>query len=127
MSMHLESPRLTTIGKKKGKRKFRSAKQAQEYRKNIEETEKLRKKWGIDTQAKKTRNKTTLVYHLSPPAGRNTTENIKSLDTRVGVAAGPESKVYTGTLIKGICQTHKSNAVPVINQEEIVNIRHMRR
>jgi hypothetical protein len=34
---------------------------------------------------------------------------------------------YTGNLIKGICQTHKSNAVPIISQEEAVQIAHMRR
>ena len=39
----------------------------------------------------------------------------------------PKPKVYTGTLIKGIAQMHKSNAVPVINDDEIVAISHMRR
>lgn len=38
-----------------------------------------------------------------------------------------QSTPYTGDLVKGIAQTHKSNAVPVINHEEIVAIAHMRR
>ena len=38
-----------------------------------------------------------------------------------------EAPKYTGDLVKGIAQTHKSNAVPVISQQEILDIRHMRR
>jgi len=34
---------------------------------------------------------------------------------------------YTGSLIKGICQTHKSNAVPVIDYQDIIDIGRMRR
>jgi len=39
----------------------------------------------------------------------------------------PEPKVYTGTLVKGIATMHKSNAVPVINQEQAEDIAKMRR
>lgn len=38
-----------------------------------------------------------------------------------------ENPVYTGTLIKGIATMHKSNAVPVISQEEATDISRMRR
>jgi hypothetical protein len=38
-----------------------------------------------------------------------------------------ERQVYTGTLIKGISQMHKSNAVPVIDQQQILDIARMRR
>jgi hypothetical protein len=34
---------------------------------------------------------------------------------------------YTGTLVKGIATMHKSNAVPVISQEEAESIAKMRR
>jgi hypothetical protein len=34
---------------------------------------------------------------------------------------------YTGTLVKGIATMHKSNAVPVISQEEATDIANMRR
>jgi len=44
-----------------------------------------------------------------------------------GVAAKAERKEYTGTLVKGIATLHKSNAVPVINQEEAEMISKMRR
>ena len=36
-------------------------------------------------------------------------------------------KIYTGTLIKGIATMHKSNAVPIINDEQAVEISKMRR
>ena len=38
-----------------------------------------------------------------------------------------ESPVYTGTLVKGIATMHKSNAVPVISQQEAEDISKMRR
>ena len=52
----------------------------------------------------------------------------KSADsTGSGVCTAPEKKEYTGTLIKGIATMHKSNAVPVINQQEATDIANMRR
>lgn len=38
-----------------------------------------------------------------------------------------EPMKYTGTLVKGIATMHKSNAVPVISQEEATDIANMRR
>ena len=38
-----------------------------------------------------------------------------------------ESPAYTGTLVKGIATMHKSNAVPVISQQEAEDISNMRR
>ena len=43
------------------------------------------------------------------------------------VCAAPEVQKYTGTLVRGIATMHKSNAVPVINQEEATDIANMRR
>lgn len=39
----------------------------------------------------------------------------------------PQGKKYTGTLIKGISVLHKSNAVPILNKEDILEIARMRR
>lgn len=44
-----------------------------------------------------------------------------------GVASKAESKKYTGTLVKGISTLHKSNAVPILSQEEAVEHASMRR
>ena len=38
-----------------------------------------------------------------------------------------EPMKYTGNLVKGIATMHKSNAVPVINQQEATDIARMRR
>ena len=67
------------------------------------------------------------VKRKTVPRYRRDTQHIPSLDQDPGVAPKKESTMYTGTLIKGVATMHKSNAVPVINDEEIIAIRHMRR
>lgn len=54
-------------------------------------------------------------------------EKYPSIDSNVGSTARKEPQVYTGTLIKGIATMHKSNAVPVINDEQAKEISQMRR
>lgn len=66
----------------------------------------------------------TFNYRL-PDTSRG--KQYPSLDTGRSVAGLPEKKVYTGTLVKGIATMHKSNAVPVINNEEAEMISKMRR
>lgn len=62
------------------------------------------------------------------PSNHRETPHIPSLnESGMGVCAKPERKVYTGTLIKGIATMHKSNAVPVINDEQAKDIAQMRR
>ena len=52
----------------------------------------------------------------------------KSADDHGPIAhARPEAQKYTGTLVKGIATMHKSNAVPVIDQEQATDISSMRR
>ena len=41
--------------------------------------------------------------------------------------AKPTRVSYTGTLVKGIATMHKSNAVPIINDQEATDIANMRR
>ena len=55
------------------------------------------------------------------------TRHIPSLGTGVGNGLLKERQVYTGTLIKGIATMHKSNAVPVLNDEQAKDIAQMRR
>ena len=43
------------------------------------------------------------------------------------VCGAPEKKEYTGSLVTGIATMHKSNAVPVISQEQATDIANMRR
>jgi hypothetical protein len=67
-----------------------------------------------------------LVYKLSVPAGRETVHH-PSLDTGMGTATKAAPKVYTGDKMLGIATLHKSNAVPVFNSMEAVEISKMRR
>jgi hypothetical protein len=65
-------------------------------------------------------------YSLSAPAGRETVR-YPSLNTGNVAATKADPKVYTGTKVLGIATMHKSNAVPVFNSEEAVEISSMRR
>ena len=130
MSMHLVGPALTTTGKKKGKRKFRNAEQARKARELDESWQELQKKWGVESSKKSKRAPTTPLsstYSLKIPEGRNTTAHIKSVDTGAACATKKEPQRYTGTLIKGIATMHKSNAVPVLNDQDAIDISRMRR
>ena len=65
----------------------------------------------------------------TPPTYRSTAA-IPSLDpvqSKPENTALPTRKEYTGTLVKGIATMHKSNAVPVIDQEQMKDISRMRR
>ncbi len=58
---------------------------------------------------------------------RGSTEEYPSVPDTVGVAPRVEPQQYTGTLVRGISTMHKSNAVPVINEEQMKDIARMRR
>jgi hypothetical protein len=64
----------------------------------------------------------------SGPVRRDEGVVYKSADDHGPISlARPESQKYTGTLVKGIATMHKSNAVPVIDQEQATDISSMRR
>lgn len=67
-----------------------------------------------------------LTYKLTAPVGRET-KHYDSRDTGLGVATASPKKVYTGDKMIGIATLHKSNAVPVFNNLEAVEISQMRR
>ena len=77
------------------------------------------------TKPVKSLNK-TFTYTLSAPVGRET-KHIPSLNTGNVAATKAEPKVYTGDKVLGIATLHKSNAVPVFNSQEAVDISSMRR
>lgn len=58
---------------------------------------------------------------------RETAHYPSASDCSTQVAAKPDTKTYTGTLVKGIGTMHKSNAVPIINEQEMKDIARMRR
>jgi len=59
--------------------------------------------------------------------GADAARSLKSLDTNASYTEKRESLMYTGTLVKGIATMHKSNAVPVIDEEQMKDISRMRR
>jgi len=67
-----------------------------------------------------------IVAVLNTPYRRDT-PNYPSASDTVGVAPRVESPQYTGTLVKGIGTMHKSNAIPIIDAEQMKDIARMRR
>lgn len=62
-----------------------------------------------------------------PRVGSDVARSLRSLDTNASYTEKRESIKYTGTLVKGIATMHKSNAVPVIDEEQMKDISRMRR
>ena len=132
MTMHLHHPALSLSGKKKGKQKFRNADEARKSRELDESWNELQKKWGVEAEEKKRKRALAAPVMLPTQSGvyrRDTGPRIPSLNggTDMSPAVKAPQKVYTGTLIKGIATMHKSNAVPVINDEQAKEISSMRR
>lgn len=131
MSMHLEGPWLSTIGKRRGKQKFRNADQARKERELAESWQALQLKLKNETpkfSTAKSTNRIPQSANLVPkyPPGREP-NRIPSKPDTVFVAAAKPVQMYTGDKIKGIGTLHKSNAVPVFSDEEAVEIATMRR
>ena len=78
--------------------------------------------------ARKTKTSTRGNIHVPKRASfRRSVPEFPSCPDTAGVAPRVESPRYTGTLVRGISTMHKSNAVPVINEEEMKDIARMRR
>ena len=58
---------------------------------------------------------------------RRETPKYRSAPDTVGAAPRVEPPQYTGTLVKGIGTMHKSNAVPIVDEEHMKDIARMRR
>ena len=78
--------------------------------------------------ARKTKTSTRGSVHVPKRTSfRRSVAEFPSCPDTAGVAPRVESPRYTGTLVRGISTMHKSNAVPVINEEEMKDIARMRR
>lgn len=87
-------------------------------------------KYGIDpTGKKRKREKVTTIGSPVVVSGimRRETPNYPSLDTFTGSTAPVERKVYTGDKIVGIAAMHKSNLVPIFNDDAAKDVASMRR
>jgi hypothetical protein len=103
---------------RKSKPKLRPKKEREEYQAWLDKHKVKKKIKSVDSN---------FTYSLSTPVGRSTTNHIKSLNTGLAVATAPARKVYTGDKVLGIATLHKSNAVPVFNSADAVDISKMRR
>lgn len=78
-----------------------------------------------------TKYKPKPVFTSSPvspqPYRRDAGVTYRSADDVTHIAARSEPQKYTGTLVKGIATMHKSNAVPIIDDQQATEISQMRR
>lgn len=126
MTMHLMPPMYSTTGKKRGKRKFRNATEAQRARDLDEGWQQLLAKHAPVKTFKTQRQDLSSVYRLTVPEDRST-KKYKSVDTGGGSTAPVQTKVYTGDKMLGVGTMHKSNMVPIFSDQEAKDISTMRR
>lgn len=151
--MHLEGPALTTTSYKKRREKITKAKQEQLERDWRDRNQRL-KSIGLPKETfeqfldwvygrgKKTKEKekfggkitttTPGFIYRSPDTSIRASkvagaENTSKREWITGAVSSPAPKIYTGTKVKGIAQTHKSNAIPIFDETHIIDIAHMRR
>ena len=79
-----------------------------------------------DVKPTKTKVSTTIHPTRVPRPGSDT-RHIPSLESGVGTAVKKESPQYTGDAMIGIGQLHKSNAIPIFQAEDAIDISKMRR
>lgn len=87
-------------------------------------------KYGIDPTGRSRKRKDfkviTLPGVVSKPLIRET-KYYPSLDTGGNATTGKKTQVYTGDKMIGIATMHKSNMVPIFNDESAVEVAQMRR
>ena len=134
MSMHLCGPALSTTSSKKRKNKpvTINAKFAEEFRLYNKQMRKIGcKEKTVDEYIayRQGRHKYTPKVIKDPFKAESLRRESPKIPSGVGIGVGGARKemTYTGTLIKGIATMHKSNAVPIMNSEQAVEISQMRR
>lgn len=127
--MHLAHPALTTLGKRKGKKKWASSEQKRKAEQLDREWQELQSKWKTDISDRK-RDRGLKASAYKPPINPRIAEIKKfpSIDTgHTGAVTIKQPMQYTGDKIIGIGTMHKSNAVPIFNDEAAKDISKMRR
>ena len=115
MTMHLERIRVIERSKRKTSNRKSLSKAKTEH-------EKFLAKMGLSGVSKRAENRRKVVYTQESYVRTG----VQTSD-RICATPGKTENTYTGTLIKGIATMHKSNAVPVINKEQAIDISNMRR
>jgi hypothetical protein len=126
MTMHLVGPWLTTTGKKRGGRRYRTADAAAQARKNRDAWQQLLDKYDIRPNTVRTDTVTRLPGNPGPYR-RDNGPRIPSVDTGRGTAAASPAKQYTGTECIGVTVLHKSCLQPVFDKQSAIDAAKMRR
>ena len=142
MSMHLVGPYLTTTNYRKRKSKVTQA-QMNRWTEGYRERCKLNKRLGLPKMSfeeyvdalhgrVKVEKKFTPLKKTADPVMERIRSHKEQYPSLGGFGssestAKKEPQKYTGTLIKGIATMHKSNAVPIIDQKQAIEISQMRR
>lgn len=143
MTMHLVGPYMTTTNYKKRKQKKLTNNQHEKLELEWKQHNKRMRQLHLHDmqfskfedymayrrgQYKPKERKPETFQILKPQQSyRRETPEIPSIGSGVGNGFMKERQVYTGTLIKGIATMHKSNAVPVIDDQQAKDIAQMRR
>lgn len=137
MTMHMLGPQFTTLSTGKRKKKI-SDSQHHKFAMELLAYNKQMKKYGLKPKTldeyiayRQGKSKPTIKGNVKDPLTATTLRRespvIPSYGDQVGsIPAKPEQR-YTGTLIRGVATMHKSNAVPVINEEQMHEVARMRR
>ena len=115
MSMHILGPYMTTT-------KYNSKNKSTKNKRLLEARER-HEKWLEENGYNK---KPTKSVH-SIPDYRQNRSSIPLSNSICNNGTSKERKEYTGTLIKGIAVSHKSNLQPVTSQEQMIDFANMRR
>lgn len=143
--MHLVGPYLTTTNYRKRKQKVTKA-QLAEWQEGWRQQCKRYKQIGLPKntfeeyvdllhgRVKSNPSKfETLKSKMDPSIEERIRQNkelypsLEVSDISSDACSKREPQRYTGTLIKGIATMHKSNAVPILSQEDAIDISKMRR
>lgn len=108
----------------------KSKKTRKQRQKEKDAWELYKQKYGLTENRGRTQQivKTWTPTFMQPVrAGSTDFKQCKSVETGVHVATKPEKKVYTGDKIVGLAVMHKSNIVPIFNEQAAKDVANMRR
>jgi hypothetical protein len=128
MTMHL-AVGLTTTGKKKGKIKWASAEHKRQAEQLNKDWNDIKQKHGAPADISKKISALKAKTYVAPKVMRRTDDDVKinSLNSSWDPCLKAPNKIYSGTKMIGIAQMAKSNAVPVFNNDAVIDIARMRR
>ena len=110
----------------KSKKKNKTKKQIAEYQAWLDGINKMSTNFSRKPMGKVTYDPKS-VPKLTVPAGRETPKYPSRVTPGDSCTKPIQGKVYTGTAMKGIGTLHKSNAVPVFSDDDMVDQANMRR